>query len=82
MASVDKKQIAVLRALVAARDILLEELRTLSKAIDRPVDFSDIESEMDDKDLSYLQANLDAVDNEASGPGKPQNVVEVPTVFS
>ncbi|KAK4800864.1 hypothetical protein SAY86_021351 [Trapa natans] len=31
---------------------------------------------MDDKNVSYLQANLDAVNNQASGPGKRQNIVE------
>ncbi|XP_031377376.1 protein FAM135B-like isoform X1 [Punica granatum] len=77
LASEDKKHVAMLRTLVAARDILLEELRNLSKAIDRAIDFSEIDSEIDDKKLSDLKANLDAVDDQASGPGKPQNGVEI-----
>lgn len=82
LASIDKQHVAVLRALLAARGILLEELRNISKAINQAIDFSDIDSEIDDNKLSNLQANLCATDNEASGPGKPQNCLEVPTSFS
>ncbi|KAK4770497.1 hypothetical protein SAY87_031029 [Trapa incisa] len=77
LASIDKKHAAVLRALVAARDILLEELRNLSKAIDQDVEFSDIDLEIGELKLSDLQANLCATDNEEFGPGKPQNYVEL-----
>ncbi|XP_043694472.1 protein FAM135B-like isoform X2 [Telopea speciosissima] len=42
----DSKQISLLKALLIARDILLEELQNLSKAIDQKVDLTDFISKM------------------------------------
>ncbi|KAJ4964688.1 hypothetical protein NE237_016537 [Protea cynaroides] len=47
----DVKQISLLKALLVARDILLEELQKLSKAIDQKVDLTDFISNMGESKL-------------------------------
>jgi hypothetical protein len=81
VASVDLKQVMLVKALLTARDTLLEELLTLSRAIGRPIDLTDFISKMDDMKLfdSVVRANPGAVDGEVSGQGKPQNGFEVLT---
>ncbi|XP_062158083.1 uncharacterized protein LOC133865669 isoform X2 [Alnus glutinosa] len=78
VASVDLKQVMLVKALLTARDTLLEELLTLSRAIGRPIDLTDFISKMDDMKLfdSVVRANPGAVDGEVSGQGKPQNGFE------
>lgn len=73
----------IVKSLVSARDILLEELQRLGKAIDKTVDLTDFISKMDDIKLFelILEANLGAPDGEVSRPGKPQNDLEVLTYF-
>ncbi|KAE8125952.1 hypothetical protein FH972_020712 [Carpinus fangiana] len=77
-ASVDLKEVMLVKALLTARDTLLEELLKLSRAIDRPIDLTDFISKMDDMKLfdSVVRANPGAVDGEVSGQGKPQNGFE------
>lgn len=83
MASVDINQIMLVKALLIARDTLIEELQRLSKGIDKSIDLTDFITEMDDSRMfdSVLQANLGAADGEVSAKGKPQNVLEVLALF-
>lgn len=69
--SVDLKEIMLVKALLTARDILLEELLKLSRAVEETIDLTDFISKMDDIRLfnSVLQANM--------GAGKAQNDFEV-----
>lgn len=77
MATADANGIMLLKSLLAARGILLEELQTLSKAIDQAIDLTDFISKMDNINDSFLQENLVAADDKVSGQGKPQNGLEV-----
>lgn len=77
MATADANGIMLLKSLLAARGILLEELQTLSKAIDQAIDLTDFISKMDNLNDSFLQENLVAADDKVSGQGKPQNGLEV-----
>ncbi|KAM0972091.1 hypothetical protein ACFX13_020202 [Malus domestica] len=61
------------KSLLNARDILLEELQKLSKAIDQAIDLTDFISKIDDTKFDFLQENLVAADDQVSGQGKPQN---------
>lgn len=83
MASADAKCVMLVKSILAARDILLEELQRLSKAIDLPLDLTDFISEMDDiKFPDYaLQGNVSPPDGKVSGQGKQQNGFEVLTCF-
>ncbi|RXH73798.1 hypothetical protein DVH24_016620 [Malus domestica] len=64
------------KSLLNARDILLEELQKLSKAIDQAIDLTDFISKIDDTKFDFLQENLVAADDKVSGQGKPQNGVQ------
>ncbi|KAB1212117.1 hypothetical protein CJ030_MR5G011951 [Morella rubra] len=68
--SVDLKEIMLVKALLTARDILLEELLKLSRAVEETIDLTDFISKMDDIRLfnSVLRANM--------GAGKAQNDFE------
>ncbi|XP_028777831.1 protein FAM135B isoform X2 [Neltuma alba] len=70
------KNVAVVKALLTACDILLEELQKFSKAVGRAIDFS--EAKMNNPTLltSILQAKQLGADVEVSGEGKPQNGLE------
>ncbi|XP_061370160.1 uncharacterized protein LOC133312893 isoform X2 [Gastrolobium bilobum] len=72
------KNVMLVKALLTARDILLEELQKLSKAVDQAIDISEFVSKMNNVKLlnSVLQANQFATDVEISGQGKPQNGFE------
>ncbi|XP_062027272.1 uncharacterized protein LOC133743376 [Rosa rugosa] len=76
VASADSNGIMLLKSLLAARSILLEELQTLSKALDQEIDLTDFISKMDYTNDSFLQENLVAADDKVSGQGKPQNGLE------
>ncbi|GMN40240.1 hypothetical protein TIFTF001_009470 [Ficus carica] len=78
VASADAKCVMLVKSLLAARDILLEELQRLSKAIDLPLDLTDFISEMDDIKFpdSALQGNVSPPDGKVSGQGKQQNGFE------
>lgn len=67
VASVNSKEMMLVKALLAARDILLEELQRLSKAVDQLIDLTDFTSKLDD-------ATLFGKDS-----GKPQNGLEQST---
>lgn len=80
MAAAGVNDIMLVKSLLSARDILLEELQKLSKAIDQAIDLTDFISKMDDTKFdSILQENLVAADAKVSGQGKPQNGLEVLT---
>lgn len=76
----DSKQVMLVKALVAARDILLEELQKISKEIEQEIDLTDLVPKLDDKKLcsSILQSDLDMAIGEVSRklPGMPQNSIE------
>lgn len=84
-ASGDFKQIMLVKALAAARDILFEDLQKISKAIEQEIDLTDLIFNLDNKNpcSSILQADLDMEIGEVSRKlsGKPQNSIEVLTLF-
>ncbi|PON68452.1 Protein FAM [Trema orientale] len=73
--SADAKAVMLVKSLLAARDLLLEELQRLSKAVDQVIDLTDFMSKMDDMKLSdsVSQGSIGVVDGKISGQGKPQN---------
>lgn len=79
VASEDVKDIMLVKALLTARDVLLEELHKISKAINEAIDTSDFESKMNNMNLMnfVVLANLFAIDDEVLGQGKLQNSLEV-----
>lgn len=80
-ASVDLENVMLLKALVTARDILLEELQILSNAVDQAIEISEFVSKMNNGKIlsSFVQASQFAADVEISAQGKPQNGLEVLT---
>ncbi|CAN6584301.1 unnamed protein product [Malus baccata var. baccata] len=75
-AAADVNDIILAKSLLNARDILLEELQKLSKAIDQAIDLTDFISKIDDTKFDFLQENWVAADDKVSGQGKPQNGLE------
>ncbi|KAG5224608.1 serine esterase family protein [Salix suchowensis] len=78
VAALDIKKITLVKALLAARNTLLEELQKISKGIEHTIDVSDFVSNVDDVSMfdSIVQANLVAADVAVSGHGKPQDGLE------
>ncbi|XP_039688079.1 protein FAM135A [Medicago truncatula] len=76
--SLDVKDIMLVRALLTSRDLLLEELHKMNKAIGEAIDTSDFVSKMNNADLINFaaQANGFAIDGEVLEQGKPQNGLE------
>ncbi|KAF5181114.1 hypothetical protein FRX31_029298 [Thalictrum thalictroides] len=61
------KSMAVMKAMLTARDILLEELHTISKAIDQTIDLTDISSNLgDNKLIGSIRADLGNANSEVS----------------
>jgi hypothetical protein len=83
VASQDVKDIVLVRALLTSRDLLLEELHKINKAVNEAIDTSDFVSNMNNADLLnfVVKANGFAVDGEGLGQGKPQNGLEVFALF-
>ncbi|GAU14295.1 hypothetical protein TSUD_308540 [Trifolium subterraneum] len=79
VASQDVKDIVLVRALLASRDLLLEELHKINKAVNdnEAIDTSDFVSNMNNEDLInfVVKANGFPLDEEL-GQGKPQNGLE------
>lgn len=75
------KEVMLVKTLVTARDILLEETQKLSKAIDQPIDFTDFISQLDDTKLfaSLLQPHSASTNGEV--PVASQNYYEKSNVF-
>ncbi|WJX16498.1 hypothetical protein P8452_06514 [Trifolium repens] len=75
VASVDLKTVMLLKTLLMARDILLEELQKLSKAVDQTIEISEFQSKLNnEKILKFVvQANRFATDVEILAQGNPQN---------
>lgn len=69
------------KALLDARNTLLEELQKLSNALDHAIDLSAFISQMNEMFVSVLPPNLAAQLGEVSGQGKPQNSLEVLALF-
>jgi len=82
VSSFDERQLSVLRALLASRDLLVEELQNLSKAIDQPIDLTDVTAKVDDKTLIDLRAELGIEVDKVLGPDRLQNGIEVCTPFN
>ncbi|KAE9603800.1 putative protein FAM135, alpha/Beta hydrolase [Lupinus albus] len=78
VAAVDVKNVILVKALLTARGILLDELQRISKAVDQAIDISDFLLKMNSTSLlnSLLQANQFATDVEVSGQGQPQTSLE------
>ncbi|KAK7311739.1 hypothetical protein RJT34_10059 [Clitoria ternatea] len=78
VASLDIKNVILVKALLTARDVLLEDLQKISKAIGETLDISEFVSIMSNTKLLnlVLQANQFATDVEVLGQGKPQNDLE------
>ncbi|KAL0748203.1 hypothetical protein Bca101_030205 [Brassica carinata] len=66
LASADKKMVSFVKALLGARDILLEEMTRLGEAIGKSIDLSDFVSDMNNVPLSQSAVP-------GSGQGKEQN---------
>ncbi|XP_021888783.1 uncharacterized protein LOC110807829 [Carica papaya] len=75
-ASLDRKRVMCVKALLDARNTLLEELQKLSNALDHAIDLSAFISQMNEMFVSVLPPNLAAQLGEVSGQGKPQNSLE------
>ncbi|PNY06787.1 hypothetical protein L195_g003265, partial [Trifolium pratense] len=75
VASVDLENVMLLKTLLMARDILLEELQKLSKAVNQTIEISEFQSKLNnDKILKFVvQANRFATDVEILAQGNPQN---------
>ena len=84
IASVNLKNVMLVKGLLTAREILLEELQKLSKVVDQAIDISEFVSKTNSMKLlnSVLQANQFTTDVEISGQGKPQIGLEVLTFIS
>lgn len=56
----------LVKSLLTARDILLEEAQKLGKAIDQTIDFTEFISQLDDTKLfnSLLQAEVSSTDSD------------------
>jgi hypothetical protein len=76
IASADKKLVSFVKALLGARDTLLEEMQRLSKAVGQTVDLSEFVSSMDNALLSDSGSTGKSVEVEGSGQGKLQNNLE------
>ncbi|GMH21546.1 hypothetical protein Nepgr_023388 [Nepenthes gracilis] len=84
VASVNPKEVMLVKALLTTRDILLEEMQNLSKGIGQAIDFNDFISQLDDIKLfsSLLRQQLPS-SNEASRQDvrEARNNVEKAIVF-
>ncbi|KAL1194369.1 hypothetical protein V5N11_017837 [Cardamine amara subsp. amara] len=69
LASADKRLMSFVKALLGARETLLEEMQRLSKAIDQSIDLSDFVSNMNNVPLSNSTVD-------SSRQGKEQNSLE------
>lgn len=59
MASVDSEQVMLIKALINAHDILLEDLHRISKAINQTVELTKFASELDDlKLISFVDGEV------------------------
>ncbi|XP_021910011.1 protein FAM135B-like isoform X3 [Carica papaya] len=70
VAPVDSKQVAIIKALIAAHDLLLGDLQEISKSINTAIDLSDLTSKLDGIKLSLV----DGVSVQHSS--KPQNGIQ------
>lgn len=76
MAFLDSKQVVLIKALIAARDFLLEDLKRISQGIDQAIGLTDFTSKLED------MKKFGSVDDEvAKLSGMQQNGVEVFTSF-
>ncbi|KAG4943963.1 hypothetical protein JHK85_048609 [Glycine max] len=77
-ASVKLKAFMIVKALLTAHGILLEELQKLSKAVDQAIDIPEFVSKRNDMKLinSVPQANQFTTEVEISGQRMPQNGLE------
>ncbi|CAI0401591.1 unnamed protein product [Linum tenue] len=75
---VDLREVELVKAFLLARDVLMEEIHKLSKAINKVVDLTEFKRKMNDIKMldSVWQASLGTSDGEYSGQGKRQNGLE------
>ncbi|XP_010548759.1 PREDICTED: protein FAM135B-like isoform X2 [Tarenaya hassleriana] len=74
MASADKKLVSFVKALLRARDIMLEEMQRLSKAAGQAIDLTEFISTMNDVLLFDSAPTGKSVEDEGSGQGKEQKL--------
>lgn len=79
VASLDMNNVTLFNALLTSRDILLEDLQKISKAVNEALDISEFVSIMSNMKLlnSVLQANQFPIDVEVLGQGQPQDGLKV-----
>lgn len=75
VASLDMNNVTLFKVLLTSRDILLEDLQKISKAVNEALDISEFVSIMSNMKLlnSVLQANQFPIDVEVLGQGQPQD---------
>lgn len=72
-----------MKGFLTARDILLEELQNISKAINQDLDMNDFPSMLEDKEsFSFCPSAADNVESSVEVPINMQNVSEVLSSFS
>ncbi|CAH2038426.1 unnamed protein product [Thlaspi arvense] len=76
IASADKKLVSFVKALLGARDTLLEEMQRLSKAVGQTIDLSEFVASMDNAFLSDSASTGTSVEVEDSGQGRQQKNLE------
>lgn len=64
------KEVLLVKSLLTARDILLEEAQKLGRAIDQTIDFTEFISQLDDTKLfgSLLQADVSSTSSDGKRP--------------
>lgn len=78
VASVKFKNAMLVKALLTAHDILLEELQKISKAVGQAIDISEVLSKRNSMKLNSIpQSDQFTNEVEISGQDKPQNGPEV-----
>jgi len=84
VASVKLKNAMLVKALLTAYDILLDELEKLSKAVGQAIDISEVLSKRNSMKLinSVPQSDQFTTEVEISGQDKSQNYVEVLELYS
>ncbi|XP_017430244.1 uncharacterized protein LOC108338072 isoform X2 [Vigna angularis] len=74
VASVKLKNAMLVKALLTAHDILVEELQKISKAVGQAIDISEVLSKRNSMKLNSIpQSDQFTTEVEISGQGKPQN---------
>ncbi|CAN8311886.1 unnamed protein product [Cochlearia groenlandica] len=77
IASAEKKLVSFVKALIGARDTLVEEMQRLSKAVGQTIDLSEFLSSMNNALLSDPALTRKSVEIEGSGQGNQQSILKL-----